>query len=141
MPITLKTMTVFHCKCIRPSCQHEWDAFTKPLRCARCKYRSWNGEDHRKPDPFENVPVASQIATGTEAPQQPGHEPLLDSLVRAREVIALLIKQNPCNHAHNECVCAEKDVLRQLDQRIEKLRALQPRRSTYLVKKKEEVMQ
>lgn len=43
MSITLRLKTVFHCRCIH--CGHQWEAERKPQRCARCKMRSWTGED------------------------------------------------------------------------------------------------
>jgi hypothetical protein len=149
MPISLKVKTVFHCKCIY--CGWEWDADKKPKRCARhgCKLRGWNGEDHRLVDPYGGrrtaigkfvplspVPVPSQIENGTEAPRPPSSEALLDSLVKVRGIIAELIAQNPCRHSKGECVCAEIEVLAEVDQQIEKLRALKPLRSTYLARKK-----
>lgn len=137
MPITLKTKTVFHCKCIREECQHEWDALTKPQRCARCKYRTWNGEDHRFADPYDGVPLASQIANGTGAPQLPGYLPTLATLRAAREIIAQVIENDgPCNHKEAVCVCRPKEVLVNLDQRIEQLDVLRPKRSTYLARKR-----
>jgi hypothetical protein len=148
MSISLRVKTVFHCKCIRPTCLHEWDALAKPKRCAKCKYKSWNGEDHRFVDPYGGrtaigqygplspVPVPSQIANGTEAPRPPSSEALLDSLIKVRGIIAELIAQNPCHHSKGECVCAEIEVLAEVDQQIEKLKALKPLRSTYLAQKK-----
>lgn len=138
MPITFKTRTVFHCVCIRPECRHEWDALKKPRRCAGCKYRSWNGEDHRLPDPYRGVPVASQIENGKAAPSPPSTEALLDTLNTARTVIADLVASNsPCTHKKGECICKEKEFLTTIDQQIKSLKALLPRRSTYLVQKPE----
>jgi hypothetical protein len=136
VPISLKTKTVFHCKCIRPECLHEWDADTKPLRCAKCKYRTWNGEDHRRPDPYREVPVPSQIEVGTEAPRPPSYEGMLDSFTKARAVIYELIEQNPCVHSKGQCVCGEKELLTEIDKHLVRLMALRPLRSTYLVNKK-----
>ena len=136
MPITLKTKTIFHCKCIRPECGHEWDALTKPQRCARCKRRQWNGEDHRLADPFGGV--ESEVAAGAKAPQLPGYLPLLRTLVAARRIIAKVIEDDgPCNHKRDDfkCVCEPTEVLANLDQRIQQLDILHP---TYLKRKKEQ---
>jgi hypothetical protein len=135
VPISLKTKIVFHCKCVH--CGHEWDADKKPKRCAAhgCKLRSWNGEDHRFQDPYDGVPIPSQIEIGTKAPRPPSYEAMLDSLIKARGVIDVLIAQNPCDHKNGPCVCAEKELIAEMDQQIEKLKALKPLRSTYLVQK------
>jgi len=133
VPISLRTKTVFHCKCVR--CAYEWDAEKKPLRCASCKYRSWNGEDHRFLDPYDGVPVPSQIKVGTEAPRPPSYEGMLETFSRARVIIDQLITDNPCDHSNGLCVCAEKAVLAGIDLQIERLKALRPLRSTYLVQK------
>ena len=136
MPISLRTKIVFHCKCIR--CGYEWDADKKPMRCAGCKYRTWNGEDQRRTDPFIGVPVPSQIKIGTEAPRPPSYEAIAELLTKSRGIIGDVIEQNPCNHARNLCVCAEKELTGQIDQQIEKIRALRPLRSTYLVNREAE---
>jgi hypothetical protein len=133
MPITIRTKAVFHCKCIR--CLYEWDADKKPRRCAGCKYRSWNGEDHRLPDPYIGVPVPSQIEAGTEAPRPPSYEGMLDTFTKSRQVIDELVRQNPCDHKQSLCVCAERGLVVEIDDHIEKLRGLRPLRSTYLVQK------
>jgi hypothetical protein len=133
VPITLKTKTVFHCKCVR--CNYEWDADTKPKRCARCKIHTWNGEDHRFADPFYGVPLGSQIANGTEAPRLPGYLPLLETLVAAREVVAKVI-EDISQHEEHFWLSHEKEVLANLDQRIEQLNVLRPLRSTYMKRRK-----
>jgi hypothetical protein len=134
VPITLKTITLFHCVCIR--CKHEWDSPTKPKRCAGCKYRTWNGEDHRFADPYDGVPQTSQIATGTDAPQLPNYLPLLGTLTAAREVVSKVVETGPCKHKQFHCVCAATEVLADLDQRIEQLNAMRPLRKTYLTRKR-----
>lgn len=133
MPITVRTRAVFHCKCIHPECAHEWEAVKKPKRCAKCKRHTWNGEDHRYGDPFNGVPIRSQIKAGTEAPRLPSGESMLETFLKTKKIIEDIVDQNPCDHNNNVCVCTEKDVLAEIDQHIEKLRALLPRRSTYLV--------
>lgn len=51
MPFTLRTKTVYHCKCANEDCLWEWDADELPERCARCKRFTWNGTDDRFNDP------------------------------------------------------------------------------------------
>ena len=134
MPITVRTKSVFHCKCVL--CGYEWDADKKPKRCSSCKRRGWNGEDHRFSDPYGGVPIPSQIEIGTEAPRPPSYETILESFIKARDIINTLIIQNPCNHSKkDECVCEEIHVLAEIDEQVEKLKALRPLRSTYLVQK------
>jgi hypothetical protein len=133
MPISIRTKTLFHCTCVHEDCLHEWDASTKPRRCARCKRRSWNGEDHRFQDPYDGVPVKFQIKTGTEVPRPPSNESMLDTFIKARAVIEETVSQNPCDHKHDQCVCPEKELVTEIDKQIERLKALQPLRSTYLV--------
>jgi hypothetical protein len=136
MSVTLKTKTVFHCRCVH--CGWEWDADAKPHRCAKCKIRSWNGEDHRFAEPYASVPFLSQIETGTEAPRAPSYELMLEVFTEARTIIDdMIVGFGPCDHKKNECVCREKAFLLVLDQQIARLKALQPRRTTYLVKTKE----
>jgi len=132
MPIIVRLKTLFHCKCI--FCGKEWDTDTVRGRCSRCKRTGWNGEDFRLPDPYRDVPVASQIEIGTKVPAAPSIEALLEPLTIAQSIVSELIAQNPCNHPE-QCVCAEKATLKQIDQQVEKLKALQPRRSTYLINK------
>lgn len=136
MPITLKTKTVFRCKCIL--CAHEWDADKKPFRCASCKNRRWNGEDHRYREPYQGfgdgVPVPSQIKTGDPAPRPPNNSALLETLINAKAIIEEVVEQNPCDHKKKtQCVCAEKELVTQIDTHINRLRGLKPKRSTYLV--------
>jgi hypothetical protein len=134
VPITVRTKSVFHCKCVL--CGWDWDTEKKPKRCARCKRRGWNGEDHRFSDPYDGVPIPSQIEIGTEAPRPPSYEAMLESFIKAQTIIDKLITDNPCDHSKpGECACAEKEVLAEIDQQIEKLKALRPLRSTYLVQK------
>jgi hypothetical protein len=135
MPISLKTKTIFHCRCVHEDCLHEWDADRKPRRCARCKRRSWNGEDHRFQDPWDGVPVASQIKTGTKVPRPPSNEAMLDTFTKAKGVIEETIRQNPCDHKKDQCVCAEKELLANIAEHIERLSAMRPLRSTYLVQR------
>lgn len=45
--------TVYKCRCeaVNPAngtlCGHEWESFTLPDRCAKCKRYTWNGVDKR----------------------------------------------------------------------------------------------
>lgn len=45
--------TVYKCRCeaVNPAngtlCGHEWESFTLPDRCAKCKRYSWNSIDRR----------------------------------------------------------------------------------------------
>ena len=132
MPITLKTKTVFHCVCGRPECKHEWDAFTKPQRCAKCKYRTWNGEDYRSADPFDGVPFVSQIENGQKAPPLPAYLPMLTTLTAARAIVARTIENGKRKREANKL----KEVLANLDSHIDQLNALRPLRSTYLKSKR-----
>jgi hypothetical protein len=131
MPINLKIQTVFECKCIL--CGHEWEAKKKPFRCAGCKNRGWNGEDHRFQNPYHGIPLKSQIKTGTEAPRPPNSLALLETLTNVKAVIEMIIAQNPCDHKHNQCVCEEKELVAQIDGHIARLDGLRPLRKTYLV--------
>lgn len=136
MSIVLKLKTVFHCRC--KHCGHQWDAEVKPQRCAKCKYRSWNDEDHRYDDPYGNVPIRSQIENGTDAPPPPTLASLLSAFTGARKVIGTVIEDNPspsCDHANGKCFCPERSVLTEIEQQIDRLRGLQPRPDTYLVQK------
>jgi len=128
--VRLETRTVFRCKCIR--CGHEWDALKKPFRCAKCKYRSWNGEDNRFRDPFDftdnhynaakgRVPASSRFETGTEAPSLPPLKVLRETLAQARTIIHRLILDNPCDHSKDLCVCDEKRTLASIDRQIKKM--------------------
>ena len=119
MTIKLETRTVFRCKCVR--CKHEWDALKKPKRCAKCKYLTWNGEDHRFTDPYAKVPAASQIETGKKAPSRLYPKAILDTFIKARVIINQLIHDNPCEHAKGACVCNEREVLAEMDRQIAKL--------------------
>jgi hypothetical protein len=148
MPISIKVKAVFSCKCIH--CGYEWEADTKPKRCADCKRRSWNGEDHRFANPYSGrdaqkrakalpeVPVNFQIEIGTAAPRPPSYESMLGSFVKARTIIEDIIECNPCNHKKDQCVCAEIQALAEINLHIGKLIQLKPRRSTYLAQKKAE---
>jgi hypothetical protein len=127
VPISLRTKTVFHCKCVHPDCAYEWDASKKPKRCAGCKRHTWNGEDQRTQDPFNKVPIISQIETGTKAPVAPDSGAILGTFIKARRVISTLIGKN--GHRSGNAVLAD------IDQQIEELKKLQPRRSTYLVQR------
>jgi len=39
---------VYHCICERTQCRHDWYAWEKPDRCAKCKSRAWNGSTRTK---------------------------------------------------------------------------------------------
>jgi hypothetical protein len=126
--ITLATNTVFRCKCDRPECGYEWDTLVKPLRCAGCKYRSWNSEDRRFLNKFDNektkVAVGSRVNDGEKVPDRAKLQPkeLLKLLTATRDIVDTVIQSNPCDHAKNDCVCAEKKTLAEIDRQIRKLR-------------------
>lgn len=130
--ITLETRTVFHCKCVRPECGWEWDALKKPRRCAKCKYRTWNGEDQRFTDPYtpngspwarKAVPPGSRIAIGKKVPSQPpSYREMLKTFTEARKIIdQVIFEYGACNHDKNECICAEVKTLANIDRQIRKL--------------------
>lgn len=126
--ITPQIRSVFHCRCER--CGWEWDADTKPDRCAKCKSRTWNGEDRRSPDPFDPngqspwtqrpVPIHSRIEAGSPPPQRPSLPAMLDTFVEAREIIDKLIADNggPDDNDNR----GEVEVLARIDRHIAKLK-------------------
>ena len=127
MPVTVQVITknVYRCKC--RNCGHVWDALLKPARCARCKARSWNGEDHRRINPYKNTPEGSRIPTGKQPPQ-PRAKDLLATLQAARETLAMLVADNPCNHKGkpcapglDQCAGADRAVLTALELHIAQL--------------------
>ena len=38
--LTIEKVSVFSCKCDK--CSYEWQSFTQPKRCAKCKAPGWN---------------------------------------------------------------------------------------------------
>lgn len=123
--ITTTTQTIFNCKCERKECGHEWVARKKPRRCAKCKYYTWNKEDHRLRNPYENVQPGSRIENGKNAPRQPNHKDMLDTLVKAGEIIEdVIVTNGPCNHRKNHCLCQETKVLAGIEYHVARLRSL-----------------
>jgi hypothetical protein len=115
--IATKLKTVFECRCERPECRHGWDALTKPKRCAKCKYYTWNGEDKRFTKRKRKV-SGSRIKIGQKAPRAPRTEDLLESFTKARRIIAQIIEDNPGDNA------SETEVVAQIDRHIAKLKTV-----------------
>lgn len=124
MTIKVVSKTVLHCKCVW--CNHEWDSFTKPKRCSKCKRYSWNGEDNRRRDPLEFVPPGSVIKDKL---PEVSNKDVVETLMLTRGILEQIISDyGPCNHsadrvadAKETCVCHEKQVLEKVYHQIELL--------------------
>ncbi len=58
MSFTKITKELYHCKCERPNCGHDWDSEVIPLRCPKCGSRAWNRPlkiERRKPITFDGI--------------------------------------------------------------------------------------
>jgi len=123
--IRLTTRSVYACKCDYPDCGHEWDALSKPKRCAGCKRRRWNSEDRRLPDPFQKVSPRSKIRPDHKIPEQPSYKGMLDTFRQARRILQMTVEDNPCDHQRGICVCEDKRVIENIDRYIRKLAVFQ----------------